>query len=53
MFDKDRFKACVDWYHANLDSLLPMYRPAFRGIATPTYLIYDGGFRVLCSAGLQ
>ena len=20
MFDKDRFKACVDWYHANLDS---------------------------------
>ena len=28
-------------------------RPAFRGIATPTYLIYDGGFRVLCSAGLQ
>ena len=27
--------------------------PAFRRIATPTYLIYDGGFRVLCSAGLQ
>ena len=25
MFDKDKFKACVDWYHANLDSLLPQY----------------------------
>ena len=24
-FDKERFKACVDWYHANLDALLPQY----------------------------
>ena len=55
MFDKDRFKACVDWYHANLDSLLPMYRPAYRSLNTPSYLsgIYSIGFRVLCSAGLR
>ena len=25
MFDKAKFKKCVDWYHANLDSLLPQY----------------------------
>lgn len=26
MFDKEKFKKCVDWFHANLDALLPQYR---------------------------
>ena len=26
MFDKAKFKKCVDWYHANFASLLPQYR---------------------------
>ena len=25
MFDKEKFRKCVDWYHANLSSLLPKY----------------------------
>ena len=48
MFDKDRFKACVDWYHANLDSLLPMYRGKYVA-CTESGVVASGGTMLLAA----
>ena len=29
MYDKEKFQACVDWFYANRDSLLPLYHGKF------------------------
>ena len=48
MFDKDRFKACVDWYHANLDTLLPAYRGKYVA-CTENGVVASGGTMLLAA----
>ena len=48
MFDKARFKACVDWYHANLDSLLPHYHGKYVA-CTDSGVVASGGTMLLAA----
>ena len=48
MFDKDRFKACVDWYHANLDVLLPLYHGKYVA-CTENGVVASGGTMLLAA----
>ena len=41
-YDKAKFKACVDWYHANLDTLLPQYRGKYVACADGKVVAVSG-----------
>ena len=41
-YDKAKFKACVDWYHANLDTLLPKYRGRYVACADGKVVAVSG-----------
>jgi len=46
--EKDKFKACVDWYHANLDSLLPQYYGRYVA-CTENGVVASGGSMLLAA----
>ena len=47
-FDKDKFRACVDWYHANLDGLLPQYHGKYVA-CTENGVVASGGTMLLAA----
>ena len=48
IFNKDRFRACVDWYHANLDMLLPLYHGKYVA-CTENGVVASGGTMLLAA----
>ena len=48
MFDNDRLRACIDWYHVNLDMLLPLCHGKYVA-CTENGVVASGGIMLLAA----